>query len=302
MLKRTSNTHRSRGSRRRGRHASTTSGWGKIALLVLMPVILALTGGMAVKNMLERVEPIAGTRCYPQDEQYQYAMLIDFSMTAENSHTQQQDLQTAMLRAYDALPANGQLSIFTTARNAKGGDLAVADFIVCRPPETQEEQTMLAGHSDSRQVLQKKAKDARDEYAGQVARIVKDSQDETKTALYSPILESIQSVSRYYQNTRLNTLTLYTDGIQNSEILKFCKIKGHLPPFAHFVKLGEYQDIKPEDFTGTHVNILLVESYILPSPGLEYCSNRELRAFYPAFFEGHGASTQLTRIRYGAAS
>lgn len=293
--------HSSR-SRRPGTRTTRSPAVGKILLLAMMPLTLALGGGLAVKNMLARVEPIAGTRCYPQEDQIQYAMLIDFSMTADNSHTQQQDLQTAMLNIYNDLPVNGKLSIFTTARNAKGGDIAVADFSVCKPPETQEEQTLLAGYADSRQVLAKQAEEGRGEYREHVQHILADSQDATKTALYSPILESIQSVSRYYQRTHLDVFTLYSDGIQSSELLQFCKTQGHLPPFAQFTKLGEYQVIKPEDFNGTHVNILLLESIQLPSPLLPYCSNAELRSFYPAYFEGHGATTQLTRIRYGAAS
>ena len=296
------NSRNRRSSRSRSRRSKRGPNWLKIGALAMLPLTLFAGGGVALKSIMNQVEPIAGTRCYAQNDQYQYAMLIDFSMTAENSHRQQQDLRTAMFNAYDDLPANGKLSVFTTARNADGGDLAVAEFDVCKPPETQEEQTMLAGTSDSRQVLEKQALVAREEYAKHVAQTLQDSQDESKIALNSPILESIQSVSRYYQKTQLNALTLYSDGLQNSELLQFCETKGHLPPFSQFVRLGEYKDIKPEDFSGTHVDILLVESIKLPSPGLSHCSNSELRAFYPAFFEGHGATTQLTRIRYGAAS
>ncbi len=245
------------------------------------------------------MQPIAGTNCYLDPQQHQSAALVDFSFTALTSKRQQKDLATALVKAYDAMPANGKLSVFTTARSSAGGDIAVPDFTICRPAETREEQRLVAGYADSLQVISRQIAESRKKFEQHVAHIVKLFQDESKAALDSPILESIQSNSRQYEQSGLEHLMVYSDGIQNSDVLQFCLSKGHLPPFQRFVQLAQYDVIKPANFTGTQVDMLLVESFRLPTGSYKHYTNAELRAFYPAYFEGHGASVQLTRVRYG---
>lgn len=149
-------------------------------------------------------------------------------------------------------------------------------------------------------MIHKQVELAKQDFGQQIELIREQFKDESKAALDSPILESIQSISRHHDQTGLRRLMVYSDGIRNSDVLQICVSKAHLPAFSKLTQLAQYDIIKPAGLTETQVDMLMVDSYRLPSGSYKYCSNAELRAFYPAFFEGHGACVQLTRVRYGA--
>ena len=76
-----------------------------------------------------------------------------------------------------------------------------------------------------------------------------------------------------------------------------------MPSYAEFEKRAAYQAVKPDPFRGTTVSMLLVESVELPQKGLEFCSNAEMRAWWPDYFKGNGAvGVEVTRLRHWAGS
>lgn len=228
------------------------------------------------------------------------AVFIDVSFTGDTSAAQDRDLTRALHEAYDTLPANGRLSVFTTA-NATVGSLPVPVFSICRPPVNESEQAALGLGSKPAPYLAHQAQEAQSAFSRSVETLLANSKDQAQIAKDSPILEQIQGISRYRFDGRLNALTVYTDGLQNSESFQFCQSQGHMPPIALFTQKPAYRFVKPEPFEGASIHVLLVEFGSLPSKLLPYCTSEELRAFWPAYFKANGAvSVQLTRLRYGA--
>ena len=133
-----------------------------------------------------------------------------------------------------------------------------------------------------------------------VDQVIADAKDEDQAAMDSPILEQLQAISRYDGFTGPNrSLTVITDGINNSETARFCAVSGDLPPFAQFRTRRSYRYVEPSSFEGMDVTLLLVEFGRLPAPGASHCSNAALRDFWPAYFTGNGAkSVDLRRLRY----
>lgn len=228
------------------------------------------------------------------------AVFIDVSFTGDTSAAQDRDLTRALHEAYDTLPANGRLSVFTTAQ-ATAGSLPVPVLSTCRPAANEAEQAALGLGTQPGPYLAHQAQEARNAFAVSVAALLAQAKDREQIAKDSPILEQMQGISRYRFDGPLKALTLYTDGLQNSESFQFCQSQGHMPPIALFTQKPAYRFVKPEPFEGASVHVLLVEFGSLPSKLLPFCTSEELRAFWPAYFKANGAaSVQITRLRYGA--
>lgn len=246
-------------------------------------------------------EPRIGQEfCYAaKDARSNAAFFVDVSFTGDTSTAQDRDLTRALNDAYATLPANGRLSVFTTA-NANVGSLPVPVLSVCRPPANEQEQDALGLGSKPAPYLGHQATEARNAFASSVAALLAQAKDREQIAKDSPILEQVQGISRYRFDGPLKSLTLYTDGLQNSESFQFCQSQGHMPPFALFAQKPGYRFLKPEPFGGVAVNVLLIEFGTLPSSVLPFCTSNEVRAFWPDYFRSNGAaSVQLSRLRYG---
>lgn len=239
--------------------------------------------------------------CYhSQTPRHNAAFFVDVSFTADTSAAQDRDLTRALEEAYATLPANGRLSVFTTA-NEVVGSLPVPVLSVCRPPANDAEQNSLGLGSKPAPYLAHQAQEARNVFSRSVAAILASAKDRQQIAKDSPVLEQMQGISRYRFDGPLKTLTVYTDGLQNSDAFQFCQSQGHMPPFAVFAQKPGYRFLKPDSLEGVSVNFLLVEFGPLPGPGLPYCTSDEVRNFWPDYFKANGASSvQLTRLRYGA--
>jgi hypothetical protein len=271
----------------------------KIGALLALPVIVAGVGALVMGEALK--EPRIGQDfCYAaKDARHNAAVFVDVSFTGDTSAAQDRDLTRALHDAYSTLPANGRLSVFTTA-NAVVGSLPVPVLSVCRPPANEQEQEALGLGSKPAPYLSHQAQEARNALAGSVAALLAQAKDREQIAKDSPILEQVQGISRYRFDGPLKALTLYTDGLQNSESFQFCQSQGHMPPFALFAQKPEYRFLKPEPFEGVAVNVLLIEFGTLPSSLLPFCTSDEVRAFWPDYFRSNGAaSVQLSRLRYG---
>jgi hypothetical protein len=228
------------------------------------------------------------------------AFFVDVSFTADTSAAQDRDLTRALQDAYSTLPANGRLSIFTTAHEVVGS-LPVPVLSVCRPPATEAEQESLGLGSKPAPYLAHQAQEAKEKFVHSVSALLSGAKDRAQAAKDSPILEQMQGLSRFRFDGPLQTLTLYTDGLQNSDAFQFCQSQGHMPSFASFAQKPGYRFLKPESFEGVAVHLLLIEFGPLPGPGLPYCTSDEVRNFWPDYFKANGAeSVRLTRLRYGA--
>jgi hypothetical protein len=241
------------------------------------------------------------TFCYPGVET-EAAALVDLSFTRANSGSQDRDLKTALQRAFAALPPNGRLSVFSTERTAVGS-LSKPMFTICRPPSSPDELNDLAGITKPAPYLRRLVDRAEKGLDARIEELAEASKDENRVALDSPILEQIQAISRFSFEGDLKSFVVFSDGINNSEIARFCVVRGALPPFMIWRGTNAAAQVKPNSFAGVSIEFLLVEQYVLPHPEAPFCSNDELRAFWPAFFEGNGATAvTLTRVRAAAGS
>jgi hypothetical protein len=284
----------------RRRSAPDRSRFIKIGALIALPVIVAGVGALVMGEALKEAR-IGADYCYPTSApRHNAAFFADVSFTADTSAAQDRDLTRALQDSYATLPANGRLSVFTTA-NQVVGSLPVPVLSVCRPPANEQEQNSLGLGSKPAPYLAHQSEEARNVFARSVESLLTRAKDRAQAAKDSPILEQMQGISRFRFDGPLKSLTVYTDGLQNSESFQFCQSQGHMPQFAVFAQKPAYRFLKPESFEGVSVNFLLVEFGALPAPGLPYCTSDEVRGFWPDYFKANGAdSVQLTRLRYGA--
>lgn len=265
-------------------------------------IAVAVTAaGLAANEMMDIERPDANF-CFVRDDQAQVAVLIDNSV---KGHTGQQlrDYETGLLAPYAQAPANARIEFFTTALDGQGS-IARPVFSICKPPETPAEREAMGAPSKPAPYLKRQAEEARERYRAAIADVLAATQDQDRVALDSPILELVQAVSRHdgFQG-RTRSLVLVTDGIQNSETAEFCVKKGHMPSFKRFAERPGYVFVKPRPLTGIDVTLLLVEYGKLPSGPLRYCTNAELRTWWPDYFKGNGArSVELYRLRAGLGS
>jgi len=280
-----------------------SAGSGKaVKLLAIAALPIAVVGGGSYFLMEHaRTEKIGADYCYQRAGQPQHVVFLDNSYTKDLSGAQYRDLHTAYMRAYDTALPNTRISLMTTAADVNGS-LPVPAYTACRPAATVAEQEAIGAPSSTPMRLANQAQDARAEYETQVDALIADAANPDKAAGDSPILEQLQAISRdpALKSSR-RQMTVITDGIQNSEIARFCQVQGDMPRFGQFEASTGYQFVKPDNYAGTKINLLLVEFGELPAPGMDYCSNDEVRAWWPDYFKANGAkSVELTRLRYWA--
>ena len=295
----------SRASRRnkrgsRGRKKGGTFKKLLVGTAIALIPLSVLGGGGYLAIQEAGKEKITADYCFPRPDQYTAAFFVDFSHTQDTSNSQRRDLINGLHQLYDRLPPNGQLAVFTTAR---GGAATVnrPEFVVCKPPMTNAELERIGAPTNSKMYLERQSEEARAEFNRRVDDLVARSVQTDQQAGYSPILEQVRGISRYDFGAPLSHLTIYTDGISNSPIARFCAVQGHLPRFEKFAQRPDYAQIAPDSFGGAEIDILLVEAFKLPSNGLEFCTHQELRDFWIHLFEANGAgSVRLTPLVYGA--
>ena len=175
-------------------------------------------------------------------------------------------------------------------------------FVLCKPAATPLEQAAIGAPDTSAQVLARQQREASERYAAFVDDLIRSSTQQSRLATSSPILEQIQGISRYDYGAPLSKLIVYTDGINNSATARFCAVQGELPRFEVFARRPNYRFVKPDDFGGADVDILLIERGELPSQHLPFCTNQELRDFWLDYAEANGAGiARVTPLGYGAA-
>lgn len=288
-----------RGGRRGGRSGrrGNNNRLVKVLAAILMLVSILGLGGYGL-NEYTKIERIAANYCYAREDQAQTAVFLDYSINRNMSPAQRRDLSAALERAYDALPTNGRIMVFTTARDT-AGSIARPIFEMCRPAGDAAQQASIGAPSKPAPNLRRIAGDARDAFRGRVAGILSDTTNDGKSALESPILANVQAISRYpgFQG-RTRAFVWFSDGIENSETAKFCAVKGDMPSAETFVQRPAYAAVEPDAFNGVDVTLLLLESLALPQAGLEFCTHGEMQVFWRDLFRINGAaSVRLERLR-----
>lgn len=285
-----------RPKRPRPSHRAKQSIWPKISLLTSIVALTLGGGGFAANTYMSKERPDQ-FGCYSRPGQNQVAIWLDASLIHQ-SVAQIRDYERGFEQAYDQAPANAQIMIFSTARDI-AGTLIEPIFTICKPAATISELDTLGLPSKTAPMLVREAIEARDRYVSAMGDAIAVSQDPTLQAGDSPILEQLRSLSWHTEfQGRNRSLTIITDGIQNSEVAQFCAVAGHMPSFATFSGRPHYAELEPEPFTGMAVTVLLIESIQLPAPGLLHCSTTEMRTWWRDYFEGNGAeSVHLTPVR-----
>jgi len=259
---------------------------------------LAVGGvGYAVVSGADTVRPDE-TGCYqvagPQD-----STTLWWDVSTGWSPSQERDIQTVPERAFGSLAFNERFSLITTEAD-RVGDIGSARVELCGPARSSADY--------ARHGLEKSASptflanEADKLYREKVEPVVADILSRTKAsgrilAVDSPLLEQIQAISRRPElrdATGRKRLVLVTDGIQNTEIAHFCKVKGDLPPFRAFKTKPEFRRVAPAPMSGAEVTIYL----ILHASYGPYCTEDELADFWTAYFEDAGASrVDVYRLR-----
>lgn len=270
--------------------------WPKIAVLAGIAVTVLGGGGFAAHNYMSQERPDQ-FGCYARPGQAEVAVWLDASLVHQSA-TQIRDYERGFEQAYDQAPANARVMIFSTARNS-AGTLIEPVFTICKPAASEVEQDAPGIPSKTAPMLVREAMEARSHYLAAMEEAVSTAQNPALQAGDSPILEQLRSLSWHAQfQGRNRSLTVITDGIQNSEIARFCTVQGDMPSFDTFSRGQSYVDVKPEAFVGTAVSVLLIESFQLPAATLPYCSNAELRAWWRDYFDSNGAApVRVTAVR-----
>lgn len=285
LMNNTRKSKRNRKSRRKGNsNAFLIAG---TAALVMTAVGGLGYGGYKYAG-IERPDEFG---CYARNDQHQTVIYADYSLI-DQSGTQLRDYAVGALATWDQTPANGRVMIATSARDTHS-NLISPTFVLCKPAKTEAEQNALGIPLDGKLVRERNADEARQKFIAMMNEMIAEARNESRQAMNSPILEQVRAISRaaWFQGPSRD-LTLITDGLQSSKIAQFCAVQGHMPPFGTFANKLDYQWVKPDNFIGTDVTVLMVEALALPQPSMPFCSgHEEVRTWWKDYFVGNDANT-----------
>jgi hypothetical protein len=272
----------------------------KITAAIVLPMIAIGSAASLMMHSMGIEKPDANY-CYKRDNQHVSAIFLDNSL-GNVSDVHLRDYTAAYERAYDAAPPNTRMLFYSTAKDDSGTVIKPV-FSICKPAATPAQQQDINAPEKPAPYLKRQANDARKRYQQAITDMLQKVQDNSKHASDSPILEQIRAISRApdFQATS-RSLTVITDGFENSQVARFCTVEGDMPPFSVFVKRKDYNlSIKPRSFRGTDISFMMVNNMALPSAYMPYCTQNELRTWWVDFFKGNGASdVELTNLRYWA--
>lgn len=237
--------------------------------------------------------------CYEQDGQKQSVILVDASEPRWNEE-QARSIHNHLDRVWETLAFNERLRVFTTEGDISSSVLKPR-FWVCGQATSAEDLRSIGAQTATKSYLaQEKAQLYEQIFKPEIQAIFKsDPGSERRQNLQSPILESLQDISRHLSPE--TTITVISDMIQNSEVASFCSSQGHMPHFAEFAARPNYQLVKPEDFQGAVVEILFLQRQGYGAGSLSHCSGEaEILRFWSDYFMANGASDiRVNRIRLG---
>jgi hypothetical protein len=287
--------------RRRVRGGKTASKWiAPVVAGVAASIVLGGVGFAIVSGANEVRPDVMG--CY-DSAQPQGSTMLWWDVSMGWSASQERDIRAAVVRAWQTLPFNDRFAVITTNK-ATVGDLASGEIEICGPARSDADY---ARHGIDKPASSGfLANEADKRFREIVDPVIDGIFAKTKAtgavlALDSPLLEQMQAISRgpgFRDAGGRKRLILFTDGIQNTEIARFCDVKGDLPSFARFKKKREYRRVAPAAMPGVEVSLYLVLRGEYPP----YCTEDELADFWRAYFEAAGASrVDVYRLRPSGA-
>jgi hypothetical protein len=268
---------------------------GAIALTALGGV------GFAVVQGADSIRP-DDLGCY-QSTLPQGSTTLWWDASMSWSPSQERDIRVAMAEAWETLPFNDRFTVITTRADAVG-DLATAEVELCGPARSEADYARHGIEKSASSSFLSNVADKR--FHADVEPLVNSVFAETKAggkvlAIDSPLLEQFQAISRspgFRDAGGRKRLILITDGVQNTEIARFCDVKGDLPPFTRFKEKPEYARVAPAAMSDVEVSLYLVLRAEYPP----HCTEDELAAFWTAYFEEAGASrVDVYRLRPSGA-
>ena len=257
--------------------------------------------GYAVIDNLSTLTPDA-MGCYATAHPRETFVFFDASEPRFNEE------QARSLHAYfDGLYANLALNErvrFYTTEGDQVASIPTPRFSVCgraRTPQALED--IGAAAANAGYPRKQKQRFLEKIYAPQLsAMFALTANDRRAQAYQSPILETLQAISRVPGFKPGSRLVIVSDLLQNSDSAQFCRTQGHMPRYARFKKRPVYARIRPLSMEGIETDVLLLQRQGFGHPqGLRYCSGEdELRRFWQDFLSDHGASVRFLRIRDGS--
>lgn len=273
-----------------------------LTLVAYSVAILLGIGGLSAVAVNSIGKPVADKLgCYDVGEQAHTLVFADASEPRWNEE-QQRSLSRYFSELFYTLGFNERFSLFTTEGDQIGSVIAPR-FTLCGGANHPDELTVINAEPATQGYLLKDKQRRFDKhFAPEIDTLLSLTPDESRQQWHqSPVLETLQALSRRPEMHRTRKLVVISDLLQNSETARFCVKQGDMPAFKHFVKRGAYQRIKPERFDGVEIEILMLQRYGYGGQFLPYChSEEEIRDFYRDYFTYHGAtSVRFTRLRAG---
>jgi len=280
-------TRRTRQSNRSRRNNGSTDMKRLLSTLAVVAVILC-GAGFAISKAGSGPQQ-SDNYCWDTQGAYQKQELIyiDNSPSPYLTPRQKRDVLTLIQERWDAAEPNTQFAIFSSG-NLTGGSVAKPALSICKPSRTPEEQRTIGAPVKTTVMLRRELEDASKRFKHELTTLMEATLSADAAAGDSPILEQIRSLT-FYPGFRgeLSPITIVTDGIQNSELARFCVVKGDLPSFEVFAKRPAYQAYAPKNFDGAQVTFALWEWGALPG---EFCTAEEIQAFWKEYAEGNGSA------------
>lgn len=298
-MPRSRNNRTRRGARNRSRQASPLRNALRYGSLVSGIVVTLSAGAYGVTNFMPS-EQMGEDFCFARTDQPVTAIFIESSLTHQLGDTQRRDYQTAFGQVWDTAPGNTRIDVFTTTKG-EAGSLAAPVFTLCKPVATTAELEAINAPSQTVQQVTYNSERARAAFHAGISEVLANASDPNQAAEFSPIIETVGSISRYPGfSGEERTLVVLSDGIQNSTLAQFCRVRGHMPSYGRFAERAEFESVRPRSLRDVKVRMFLVEHGPLPSEQLPYCSNQELAGWYADYFSGNGADpddVEITAIR-----
>ncbi len=282
---------------RRRSQQQKNSNWLKSTVLAGGALSLIVAFGYRVISGSDQIQADA-QGCYGTLDE-QKATIVWWDVSTQWSVSQTNDIKLAIKQAYKTLHFNETFSLITTDAQTVG-DLTHATVRLCGGAKSSTDYARHNIDKTASPTFLKKQADKR--FMAQVKPAIEKVFQKTDEkggilAVDSPLLEQFQALSRHpemRESTGRKRLILITDGIQNSEIARFCRVKNALPSFQNFKNKAAFRRVKPHAMTGLSVSLYLV---LHPEHG-PYCTEDELREFWEAYFKNSGAASFETyRLR-----
>ncbi len=224
------------------------------------------------------------------------AVLVDYSAGMWNA-MQQRGVEEYFRASYEQMNGNERFAIYGTNGHTLS-QIPRPVVEMCRPVRTGAESLMMGGPDLPTPFLHNKNRQAfRKVYWPHIQHMLRTDLKEDEKVWDSPLLEMTQSLSRLPTMTGkpFRKLVLVSDLMHNSDGVRFCYERGHLPSYQKFTTTRHWARLQPKPFTGVSVDILMLERNLEGT----YCTETELIAFWTEYFEGNGATVEITRLRMG---